>query len=154
MVAKLGVMIVHGMGKQAGGFAQGRYGASDFERMRTLAGIATFGCNIPLFSLAYERFVCFKFPDRHLAAYFPGSTPADKLRDAVRWLNFFDPDDVLGYPLRPLGESYRRARIRDLDISAGGAFSAWNPTAHSQYWTDNSFTKPVAEQLCRLLRLL
>ncbi len=131
-----------------------RYGRTDFERMKTLAGIVTFGCNIPLFSLAYDKIVSIEFPPKALVQHFPNKTAAAKLRKAAQWLNFYDPDDVLGYPLQPLSESYAKTVSEDKPINAGGMFSSWNPLSHSEYWTDNDFTKPVATMLSNLLRLL
>lgn len=108
-------------------------GDNAFERMRTLAGLITFGCNIPLFTFALKKIVPISLPD--------GAT----------WLNFFDPDDVLGYPLKPLSPDYRRAVSRDIAINVGGIASSWNPLSHSQYWTDNDLTKPVARFLEKLI---
>lgn len=108
-------------------------GDNDFERMRTIAGLITFGCNIPLFTFAFTKIVPIKLPK--------GAT----------WLNFFDPDDVLGYPLKPLSPEYRRAVSRDIAINVGGIAASWNPLSHSKYWTDNDFTKPVAKFIDKLL---
>lgn len=108
-------------------------GDNAFERMRTLAGLITFGCNIPLFTFALRKIVPISLPK--MAA----------------WLNFFDPDDVLGYPLKPLSPEYRRVVSRDIAINAGGISSSWNPLSHSEYWTDNDFTKPVARFLEKLI---
>ena len=107
-------------------------GDNGFERMRTIAGLITFGCNIPLFTFALKKIVPISLPK--------GAT----------WLNFFDPDDVLGYPLKPLSPEYRRTVSRDVAINVGGIASSWNPLSHSQYWTDNDFTKPVARFIDRL----
>jgi pimeloyl-ACP methyl ester carboxylesterase len=107
-------------------------GNNAFERMRTLAGVITFGCNIPLFTFALSKVVPIALP--------PGAT----------WLNFYDPDDVLGYPLKPLSREYRQTVKRDIPINVGGIATGWNPLSHSQYWTDNDFTKPVANFLAKL----
>ncbi len=108
-------------------------GDNDFERMRTLVGLVTFGCNIPLFTFALDRIVPISLPQ------------------GAKWLNFFDPDDVLGYPLKPLSPEYRRTVNRDIAINVEGIASNWNPLSHSKYWTDNDFTKPVARLLDRLI---
>lgn len=108
-------------------------GDNAFERMRTLAGLVTFGCNIPLFTFALNKIV-------------PISLPT-----GASWLNFFDPDDVLGYPLKPLSPEYRRAVSRDIAINVGGIAASWNPLSHSKYWTDNDLTRPVAKFLDRLI---
>jgi hypothetical protein len=112
-----------------------RLGTNRFECMETLASLVTFGSNIPLFTLA--------LPDPKPIDFPPPQLPAN-LKAAARWLNFFDPDDVLGYPLKPLSPLYGQAVSADLEINAGGLFTSWNPVSHVEYWTDNDFTKPVA----------
>ena len=118
-------------------------GTNPFERMETLASIVTFGSNIPLFTLALDDIECITFP--------PPTLPA-KLKTRAKWLNFFDGDDVLGYPLKPLSTSYRQTVTADLQINAGGLFTSWNPISHTEYWTDNDFTKPVAQLICDLVK--
>lgn len=119
-------------------------GLGFFESMRTHAGMITFGCNIPFFALAYRK-------SDIKPIEFPGSRllPAD--RDKARWLNFYDPDDVLGYPLRAINGEYSKTVDRDIPINVGGVFATWNPMSHQKYWTDNDFTKPTAEFLRTLL---
>jgi hypothetical protein len=108
-------------------------GANDFERLRTLKGIVTFGCPIPLLVLAHDRIVPIRLPE-----------------DAT-WLNFYDRDDVFGYPLRPVNEAYRETVTRDVPVSVGGLLTSWNPLSHGAYWTDEHFVAPVAELLSALL---
>ena len=79
----------------------------------------------------------------------PGELTAALKRKAI-WLNFYDPDDVLGYPLKAINADYRKAVTKDIPINVGG-FSSWNPLAHGGYWTDNSFTKPVAKLITSFL---
>lgn len=117
-------------------------GATATQRMETLAGIVTFGSNIPLFTLSLDEVVAIRFPVPTLPA---------PLREASRWLNFFDADDVLGYPLRPLSPSYRDAVSADLQINVGSALRSWNPLSHEEYWTDNDFTAPVASMIREVL---
>lgn len=119
----------------------------------TLAGMITFGCNIPLFSLSYPVATPITLPGDGV------TNPA--VRAAARWLNFLDRDDVLAWPLRPL---YARnlaeldapqagtvARIEDREINVGSLGTSWNPAAHAAYWTDGDFTSPVAGYLAGLL---
>ncbi|NQV37488.1 MAG: hypothetical protein HQ509_05710 [Candidatus Marinimicrobia bacterium] len=116
---------------------------SDFEKFHTLTGIVTFGCNIPLFTFANSEVKTIQFP--------PDSLSED-LKAKARWMNFYDPDDILGYPLRPI-EAYAEI-IKTEDekaINSGGWFSSWNPLSHSGYWTDNDFTKPVAEYFSKFI---
>ena len=114
---------------------------TSFERMETLAGIVTFGCNIPLFTFAYKTVKPIKFP---------GSNLTEEVRKEAKWWNYFDTDDVLGYPLKPINKAYGRVVHKDVPINVGGLFSSWNPMSHSKYWTDDDFTEPVAEFLTRL----
>ena len=108
-------------------------GNNQFEKMRTMKGLITFGCNIPLFTFALDKVLPIKLPA------------------GAKWTNYYDPDDVLGYPLKPLSAEYRATVSRDIPINVGGLFSSWNPLSHNGYWTDNDFTKPVAKFLSSLL---
>ena len=69
-------------------------------------------------------------------------------------VNYYDKDDILGYPLRPLSQSFKNTVTQDIQINVGGLLSSWNPKSHSEYWTDNDFTKPVAKYLAGLLKIL
>lgn len=81
---------------------------------------------------------------------FPGSALPARLKRLARWFNYFDPDDVLRYPIAPLGGRYREL-VRDISINVGSIAAAWNPASHAGYWADNSFTVPVARYLSELL---
>lgn len=116
--------------------------ASPFERMETLAGIITFGCNIPLFTFAYDTVEPIEFP--------PNSLP-DELKEKAKWLNFYDADDVLGYPLKPISPEYDEVVAEDNEINAGGVLSSLTPLSHSKYWTDNDFTRPAAQFIGQFL---
>lgn len=115
------------------------------ERLENLVGLVTFGCNLPLFTLAFSPVQAITFP--------PPTLPPH-LREVARWMNYYDPHDVLGYPLKPLDPSYDRAVTRDVPINVGGLLTSWNPLCHSEYWTDNDFTHPVAKQLFAVLQRL
>ena len=119
-------------------------GLSTFNQLHTLAGMVTFGCNIPLFVFAHANIVPIEFP----AAELPD--PGD-VRAKAKWLNYFDPDDVLGYPLKAINNAYVDVVDADIAINVGGLFSSWNPISHTKYWTDNDFTKPAAEFIATFL---
>jgi hypothetical protein len=116
--------------------------SSSFERMEWLAGLVTFGSNIPLFTFAYDPVVAIAFPGQEL--------PPDVAVKA-RWRNYYDKDDVLGYPLKPISASYDAAVDEDIEINVGGFGASFTPLSHSAYWTDNDFTKPVAQFLADFL---
>jgi hypothetical protein len=121
-----------------------------------LAGLVTFGCNIPLFALAFRDARPIDLPG-------PAITNGE-LIDASRWLNFLDQDDVLGWPLRPLyardwdvlTAAQRRTveKIEDYEIRVGGLLTGWTPASHDQYWEDARFLQPVAGFLGELIARL
>lgn len=115
---------------------------SDFQKLETLCGLLTFGCNIPLFTFSYDNITPITFP--------PTNLPAD-LKAKAKWLNYYDPDDILAYPLRSINEPYSQTVSEDIAINVGGLFSMWNPLSHLKYWTDNDFTKPAAKYLAKFL---
>lgn len=103
-----------------------------FMKLETCEHLITTGCNIPLFNAGIENRECFSKP-----------TGVD---GTFRWDNFYDPDDVLGWPLRQLGSSYK-ALVTDHAINAGGVFTSWNPASHGQYWGDKDVIKPLVSAL-------
>ncbi|QDY99577.1 hypothetical protein FQ775_03850 [Nitratireductor mangrovi] len=115
----------------------------------TIASFVTFGCNIPLFTFAYSYDQIFPIAD-------PGSGLPDHLRPRRWWLNVYDKDDVLGYPLANLGAGYKKLKdagaLADRQINAGGWLTSWNPLSHNGYWRDSDFVDEVAKILVRLLK--
>lgn len=77
----------------------------------------TTGCNIPLFLGGLETRECFTKPSIEFS-----------------WLNYFDGDDWLGWPLKELGPSYQF--VIDQCVSVGGPISGNTPWSHTLYWTD------------------
>lgn len=107
-----------------------------FVRLSSLRHLVTTGCNIPIFTAGLLRRENFEPPNKRLV-----------------WDNFYDPDDVLGWPLRqldPEGNTYRW--VRDHPISAGNFLTGWNPASHLGYWDDKEVLDPVARSISALLR--
>jgi len=123
-----------------------------FERFQTLTSIITFGCNIPLFTLAYTNLEPIDFPTPGISQLFPNATQ-EEIAAVTQWLNFYDPDDILGYPLKSLDPKYAAKVTRDIPVNAGGLLRSWNPASHTEYWADNDVTKPTAALLHRILKL-
>jgi hypothetical protein len=115
-------------------------GQRNFLKGDTAMAWVSTGCNIPIF----------------VAAHAQGDiVPIDKPTGQFRWLNIYDPDDALGWPLQPLSDKYE-ALVEDRAINAGqgiiGTFiKSWNPLAHTEYWTDDDVVKPLASILSRLI---
>ncbi|WP_239027942.1 hypothetical protein [Geomonas subterranea] len=124
------------------GYDQERYGSTPFERMETLTGLVTLGSNIPLFAVDKENLACVEFPPAALA---------EPLRKKAKWLNLYDSDDVLGWPLKPLSPSYSAAVSEDIEVSVGNILTSWNPANHSAYWSDENVIKPMVYLLSTIL---
>ena len=103
-----------------------------FLKLTSLRNLVTTGCNIPLFISGISPRKSFKKPNPDF-----------------RWDNYYDPDDVLGWPLRQLGSQF--SYINDHDINVGGALTNWNPFSHSYYWSDRDIHRRVANILQALL---
>lgn len=115
------------------------------ERGETLANLYTFGSPIALWSLRYADFGRpIAVPSPKLRGHHPAVVPV------TEWINFYDEDDVIGYPLRTLNDAYKTAVKEDICVNAGGWLSSWNPLSHNGYWTDNDVTKPIAAGLAKL----
>ncbi len=112
--------------------------ASGFEKMDWLAGIVTFGCNIPLFTFAYDPITPIQVPS---------PTLPPEVEAKAKWLNFFDKQDVLGYPLKPINAAYNTIVDEDTRIDAGWWPLSTTPLSHTKYWTDRSLINPAAEFL-------
>lgn len=105
-----------------------------FIRLKKLNNLITIGCNIPVFVAGYKDI-----------------KPFQKLNKNFEWLNIYDQDDVLGWPLAPLSDSYKQL-VTDLPINANEGFSdlflkSWNPLSHEHYFGDKVVIKAVGNAL-------
>src|ERR1035437_6667551 len=117
-------------------------GDSPMQRLETLAGLITFGCNIPLFLPPTPPYECVRFPR-------PGLP--DHLRAAARWLNVYDPYDILGYALGDLWDDAHGTKIDDVALEVGMPGISMTPLSHTRYWTDGGFQLMVVGELRRVL---
>lgn len=107
----------------------------------TALGWITTGCNIPIFVAAHKEMTII---------------PINPPRPSFKWINIYDPDDVLGWPLQPLSEGYRLL-VEDRPINAGKGVinwivKSWNPMSHASYWQDEEVIAPLASMLTQLMR--
>ena len=112
-----------------------------FLALETLTGLITFGCNIPLFTFAYDPVVPIRFP---------GHCLSDPLRAQARWLNLYAPADILGYPLRPI-PGYAAVVNEDRAMPVGPWYKRHTPMSHLSYWRDRNFHRYVARYLQQVL---
>ena len=116
---------------------------SDFHRFKTLSYMFTAGCNIPLFVSGMENIEAINKPN-----------------DNFQWLNYYDKDDFLGWPLKPLStgfeNSYDAIVTQDIPINAHRSWNplswlaSWTPAAHTMYWVADGFINPVAKHITSL----
>lgn len=107
--------------------------SGDERAPSALRRFVTFGCNIPLFALG-SKFV----------------VPAP-LTQRGRWLNYWDADDFLGYPLGIMPELM--GLVRDERVNVGGLLTWWNGFSHLEYWSDRSFwQKTIAPAVASAVR--
>lgn len=106
----------------------------DFLRLKTMKFLYTTGCNIPIFLGGFAKGDI--RPVKHASGGW-----------SFKWKNFYDEDDVLGWPLRPLNAAYARAIDTEEEVNVGSVFSSWNPLSHSHYWRDIDVLQPLARDL-------
>lgn len=91
----------------------------------------TTGCNIAIF-----------------AAACPEAIPIDRPNSEFEWHNFYDKEDVLGWPLATLSEKYARI-VQDYEVNVGATIGglllrSWNPLSHGEYWRDGYVVSRLA----------
>lgn len=103
---------------------------ADYLRSRNLVRpqkFITFGCNIPIFCLG-QPFVC-----------------PPQLMGPTRWWNYFDHEDMLGYPLHT---EPGMGHVLDRGVNTGGLAIGNTGLSHITYFNDEDFwEKRVAGDL-------
>lgn len=104
--------------------------AEQDESLTNLSALFSIGCNIPLF-------VSGKSEDQIV--------PFSKPNPDFIWENYYDRDDVLGWPLSNLSQGYKEL-VTDHEINTGQYIGS-----HLRYWKDNDFTKPFVKTVERII---
>jgi hypothetical protein len=144
--ASNGGQVVAGIWKDIGAWARRTFGRDLIEaEKRFLAGgactaIVTTGCNIPIFVAAHRQL---------------DIKPIDPPTAGFAWINLYDPDDALGWPLQPLSPGYA-GLVEDRAINAGRGIvdfvvKSWNPWSHTAYWSDAKVLDALEDCLRRPL---
>jgi hypothetical protein len=102
----------------------------------TCTAFVTTGCNIPIFVAAHKQM---------------DIKPIARPTSRFEWINLYDPDDALGWPLQPLSPGYA-ALVDDRAINAGQGvvtwiLKSWNPLSHTAYWGDAQVLDLLAQRL-------
>ena len=119
-------------------------GQTPFERMETLTTLITYGSTIPIFLPPVTPLECVRFPRETLPP---------QLRPVARWLNVYDPDDLLGYPLADVWDDLKGTVIDDVAINAGPFPLSETPLSHGYYDKDADFVRLAAGELAKVLEV-
>ena len=120
-------------------------GDTPLERGETFSHFYTLGSPIAIWSLRYADFgMPIAVPSPKLSEHHP--------RLEGEWVNFYDEDDVCGFPLKTLNSLYRERVKADVAVNVGGLLTSWNPASHLGYWEDNDVVRPIAKSLARAWR--
>jgi hypothetical protein len=123
-------------------------GSTPFTRGETVAALFTLGSNIPVFTFTRRA-------EDVVPISLPGARAAKAFRNQVAfrchagWLNFYDPEDLLGYPLRPINSAYAKVVTQDIAVNTG---PIWR--AHTSYWGDRTVTASIANRVVGLVRAI
>lgn len=127
---------------------EGRLG-SPLQNMQTVAGLMTFGCNIPVF-----LFAC---PLAEIVPIdYPGTALPEDDQIVTWWQNFYDKQDILAYPMGPAAPGYAKMvtdrYLRDVPIHLGAPVKeGWDPLSHGSYWDDAELIQPVVHYIDKML---
>ena len=115
-------------------------GATPLERGDTLAFMYTLGSPIALWALRYPDFgspIC--VPSPLLSEHHPNLQ--------AEWINFYNPDDIVAYPLKGLSPTYDKQVREDRAVHVGPLLVSRTPVSHPWYWNDDKVSMPIASTL-------
>jgi hypothetical protein len=107
-----------------------------FMRFKSLSSFVTTGCNIPIFIAG--------IPKAQIKPILVNGRGWN-----ISWENYYDKDDVLGWPLQPICPNYRKVVAVDKQTNVSSNLGNWmtsgTPISHSAYWRDRRIVKRVAD---------
>lgn len=110
---------------------------SSFEKLENTKLMITTGCNIPLFVAGLEKIEAIAPPN-----------------ESFEWFNYYDKDDILGWPLKPLSQGFENAYDKvvteDIPIDSGKLPNNFTPFSHLGYWRDKDFLDSIAKKINQL----
>ncbi len=83
--------------------------------------------------------------------HFEIPTDIETLLTTPYWLNIYDKDDVIAYPIRTVNRWWEKIVNEDLAINVGGLLSFWNPLSHNGYWKNKTVHHEIAKVIARIL---
>jgi len=122
--------------------ARATLGTTPIESAQTFMFFYTLASPIAFWTLRFDDFgTPIGFPPPDLATRFP--------RYPSEWVNFFDPDDVIGTPLRGLSPAYAERVAEDVAVTAGGHLIGSTPLAHGDhvFWVAPGIVERIGARL-------
>jgi len=97
------------------------------ERGETLAFLCTYGSPLAIWRLRFgDAYKAIHFPGKALDTFHPSYDP--------KWLNIYDVDDVIAYPISKLTERYEELAeagyLEDRKLNVGTWYKSWNLMSH------------------------
>ena len=114
----------------------------DNERIR-LRRLITFGSPISMLACRNDRVVELLANDKKLIPEQFGLKENRSFSDHIsgpRWINIWDKDDPLAFPIEPLMDSSNNM-VKDIYLD----ISDWLPAAHTGYWSSPKVYRTIAE---------
>lgn len=133
--------------ERIGAQTERRIGPGPLEKGETLFLFYTLGSPLALWSLRFGDFGdAIIVPSPAVGKYYQYTEG--------EWLNIYDRDDVLSYPLKTLNQAFHKGVTRDVEMNVGGLLTSWNPFSHQAYDRDEDVIFAIAAGIARLLRNL
>ena len=104
---------------------------TDSGELSNVTLLITTGCNIPLFVSGFEDPKAIKLVNDNF----------------FQWYNLYDKNDILGWLLRPLSESYSSVVTADIAVNTG----IW-VGSHGKYWKRRKTMKLIARLIASAYR--
>jgi hypothetical protein len=115
-------------------------GETPLEHGETIASLFTMGSPIALWALRYSDFGSpINIPSPKLESHWSGLSGG--------WVNFYNCNDIIGYPMKSINPAYAKAVAEDRSIRVGNLLTFWNPGCHTTYWNSRRLVKAMARSL-------
>lgn len=122
-----------------------KIGETPIERGETLSLYYTLGSPLALWTLRdRDGGQPIQFPVAQLTSHHPN------LASVAEWVNIYDADDVIGYPLKSVNADFARAVKADLAVNAGSLLENWTPLSHNGYWNNPETVDRIARSLLKV----
>jgi hypothetical protein len=137
----------HGCGYSAAHALHWRESELPLVRGDTLALLYTIGTPLALWTV--------RFLDSGEAIRVPAPALKQFHPDAFgEWINLFDVDDIIAWPLRCVNAHFAEAVTEDREVQAGGLFTAWNPAVHETYARCDAVIDTIVDGIAKLWHAL